>query len=121
MASYSYDHPNYTVRREHSAGTVSAVTAGGRFRVMQTSILKAVHFLPVTLNTVTLAYYNILEGASTIASVVVGVAAVGTAVTKTLNYTLDNGAAITVQGVNSSVASVDVIYEYFTQPGAAVT
>ena len=44
-----------------------------------------------------------------------------TAVTKTLNYTLDNGAAITVQGVNSSVASVDVIYEYFTQPGAAVT
>lgn len=121
--SFNYDHPNYEVVREYYPDSnISSVTAGGNFRVFQSTVLRAAHFVVVTAGATSAAIWSVLKGATTIGSYTAGVASAGSTRTLTLNSTLTSMTdLVRVSGVATTSASVAVVYEYYTVARASVS
>lgn len=121
--SFDYNHPNYTVVREYFPDSnVSGTTAGANFRVFQSTLLRAIHFVIVTLAANTIANWNVRVGGTTIASYAAGLLTAATTHTITLNRTLVSMTdLVDVVGVSTTVASVAVVYEFYTRDRASVT
>ena len=113
--SFDYNHPNYSVVRQHAAPSdVAGVTAGGNFRVHTASILRAAHIVVTSAGATSAAIWSVLKGATTIGSFTAGVLSNGTTRTLTLNSTLAAMTdLVTVVGVATTGASVAVVYEHY--------
>lgn len=123
MTSFSYDHPNYTVRRDDYGGQVTGLTAGARFRVSQAALLKAAHMVVVTPAGTAGATFTVRANGSVIATVTTGASSAGTTFTTTLNQTIaDLTSVIDVVGAAANTAGVvDVVYEWYAKPTGSVT
>lgn len=119
----AYDSPNHTTRREANFITVAgATTEGAKFMRFQALKLKAVHFSVVTAGTDAAHGYNIFNGTTSIAAVVLGTGAAGSVVhSATLNATIPTMGQVSVKSLADVVGVADVVYEYDIDVSAVKT
>ena len=110
----SYYHPNKTVTREHFIdATAGATTAYGQRRNFQSMLLKAAHATVVTAGTVTTHGYDIYNGTTSIASIVLGTNTAGVTVDSTvLNAVIAANDTMEVRSLADATGAAHVVLEY---------
>jgi len=110
----SYDHPNRVVRREHFINAVAgATTALGKRRHFQAMVLKAVHATVAVAGTVTTHGYDIYNGTTSIASILLGTGAAAVQVSSSvLNAAIPAQGSFEVRSLADATGAAEIVMEY---------
>ena len=121
--SLRYDHPHYTVRREHSIrATAGATTEFGIRRQWNPVKLKAAHAVVLVAGTATTHGYDIFNGTDSVGTISLGTSTAGSiASSVTLNSEVLANDTISIKSLADATGTADVVLEYEVSPGAAIT
>lgn len=119
-----YDHPAYLVRQGATVSlpATAASTAVNKFVAFTNLKIKAAMIAVNIAGTATAAAYDLFNGTTSVAQMVMGTSAAGSVVSLTQDITLTSGSFLDVKTAAASATLAGVAtLEYELIPGAAVT
>lgn len=116
----SYSDADAAIRREFYAQEAggAAATTYSKFRAFRRSKLKNVYAIVTTAGTVVGHKFDVLNGTTSVGSIAVGTAAVGSVVTAVpqsvggLDLIIDGPNQMSVKSGADTVGKADIVYEY---------
>jgi len=121
--SQRYDHPTYTINREHCVGECggTATTVFGKFHKYVPFKLKAVHVRVTTAGTATTHKFDVYIGTTSVASAALSTSTAGVTTSVAVGSNVTSLQAVEVKTGADADGLAVISYEYEDIPGSDMT